>query len=155
MPHRLVPARLVLIVAAAAIGPRPGLMAQQVPENADSTLARLVRDYTGLYQNHTFVRWQELFRPAFTSTATNLDGTVTVRSLEEFLEAQRVGFQRAREMREELENVRVERRGRLATVWADFIFHYDGKASRGKLVLLCVADQIGWKIQSLAFGYDP
>jgi hypothetical protein len=131
-----------------------GLQAQQTQQNPDSAVAELVRNYTGLYRGDLLFRWQQLFFPTFTSTSANLDGTVTTRSFDEFLEAQRLGFARAREMREELENVRIERRGRIASVQADFIFHYDGKASRGKLVLVCVADKMGWKIQSLAFAYD-
>ena len=131
-----------------------GVQAQQIQQNPDSAVATLVRNYTGLYRGDLLYQWQQLFFPTFTSTSANLDGTVTIRSFDEFLEAQRLGFARAREMREELENVRVERRGPIATVMADFVFHYDGKASRGKLVLVCVADKTGWKIQSLAFAYD-
>jgi hypothetical protein len=141
-------------IALAAVVLAFRLQAQQIPQSPDSAVAQLVRDYTGLYRADLLLRWQQLFRPTFTSTAANLDGTVTVRPFDEFLEAQRLGFSRAREMREELENVRIERQGRMASVWADFIFHYDGTASRGKLVLVCVADKMGWKIQSLAFAYD-
>jgi hypothetical protein len=58
-------------------------------------------------------------------------------------------------MREELHNVRIEQTGKLASVWADFTFHYDGAPSKGKLVLLAIADSAGaWKLHSLMFAYD-
>jgi hypothetical protein len=57
-------------------------------------------------------------------------------------------------MREELANVRIEQRGRLASVWADFVFYYDGTPSRGKLVLLAIADSVDWRFHSLMFSYD-
>ena len=141
-------------IALAALALAFRLQAQQLPQSPDSAVATLVRNYTGLYRGDLLYQWQQLFFPTFTSTSANRDGTVTIRSFDEFLEAQRLGFARAREMREELENVRIERQGRMASVLADFIFHYDGTASRGKLVLVCVADKMGWKIQSLAFAYD-
>jgi len=141
-------------IALAALALAFRLQAQQIQQNPDSAVATLVRNYTGLYRGDLLYQWQQLFFPTFTSTSANRDGTVTIRSFDEFLEAQRLGFARAREMREELENVRIERQGRMASVLADFIFHYDGTASRGKLVLVCVADKMGWKIQSLAFAYD-
>lgn len=124
---------------------------QQAP---DTALTALVRDYTGLYARGTFDDWVRLFTPGFTSASTNPDGTITIRSLAQFLDAQRRGFESAREMREELSNVRVEQQGRLANVRADFVFHYDGTPSRGKLMLLCVSDTAGWKVHSLVFSYD-
>jgi hypothetical protein len=120
----------------------------------DSALVALVRDYTGLYTRATFGEWTRLFGPGFTSASANAAGGVTVRTLSQFLEAQRQGFAQAKEMREELSNVRIEQRDRLASVWADFTFHYDGAPSRGKLVLLAVSDSAGWKFHSLMFAYD-
>ena len=79
---------------------------------------------------------------------------MTVRTLAQFLEAQRQGFAGAREMREELANVRIDQRGRLASVWADFVFYYDGAPSKGKLALLAVSDSAGWRFHSLIFSYD-
>ena len=126
----------------------------QPPVQADSLLQQLVRDYTGLYTRDSFEVWTRLFRPGFTALSTNADGTLTFRNLADFLEAQRRGFIRAREMREELEHVRIEQKARLASIWADFVFHYDGRSSRGKLVLLAAADSGGWRFTSLMFSYD-
>ena len=121
----------------------------------DSALVALVNDYTGLYARATFDEWTRLFGPAFTSANTNPTGGITTRNLRDFLETQRLGFARAREMREELHNVRIQQAGKLASVWADFTFHYDGAPSKGKLVLLAIADSAGaWKFQSLMFAYD-
>ncbi|HEX9895461.1 MAG TPA: nuclear transport factor 2 family protein [Gemmatimonadales bacterium] len=144
--------RLRCLLSAMVIGVAPA--GAQRPAPVDTVLERIVRDYTGLYSRDSFDVWTQLFRPGFTSLSTNADGTLTFRSLKDFLEAQRLGFQRAREMREELENVRIEQQGRLAAVWADFVFHYDGRASRGKLVLLAAADSGGWRFSSLMFSYD-
>ena len=123
-------------------------------QQPDSSLSAIVRDYTALYTRETFDRWTRLFGPGFTSANTNPTGGITIRTLSQFLEAQRQGFARAKEMRETLENVRIEQRGKLASIWSDFTFHYDGTPSKGKLVLLAIADSLGWKFHSLMFAYD-
>lgn len=123
-------------------------------QQPDSALAALVRDYTGLYTRETFDQWTRLFGPGFTSANSTPTGGITTRTLSQFLETQRQGFARAREMRETLENVRIEQRGRLASIWSDFTFYYDGTPSKGKLVLLAISDSLGWKFHSLMFSYD-
>ena len=124
-------------------------------EAQDSALVALVRDYTGLYTRETFDQWARLFGPAFTAANTTTTGAITTRNLRDFLETQRIGFARAREMSEELHNVRIEQTGKLASVWADYTFHYDGTPNKGKLVLLAIADSAGaWKFHSLMFAYD-
>ena len=121
----------------------------------DSALVALVRDYTGLYTRDTFDQWTRLFGPAFTAANTNPSGGITTRNLRDFLETQRSGFARAREMSEELHNVRIQQTGKLASVWAEYTFHYDGTPNKGKLVLLAIADSAGaWKFHSLMFAYD-
>lgn len=148
MPRK--PRLAVAWLALLALSPT-GAGAQQQP---DSGLVRLVQDYTGLYTRGTFASWSRLFDSSFTSLSTNADGTVTLRTLEEFLDAQQRGFATARDMREELENVRIEQHGRLASVWADFVFFYEGRARRGRLVLLAAQDNSGWKFHSLMFSYN-
>ena len=140
----------LLLAAGPFAMPLPGQSAARV----DARLEQLVQAYTGLYTRDSFNIWTRLFRPEFTAISTNADGSITSRTLDQFLEAQRRGFLRAKEMREELENVRIEQRDRLASIWADFVFYYDGAASRGKLVLLAVADTVGWKFSALQFAYD-
>ena len=135
-------------------GPFAVPLSGQGAARVDPRLEQLVQAYIGLYTRDSFEIWIQLFRPEFTALSTNADGSVTSRTLDQFLEAQRRGFLRAKEMREELENVRIEQRDRLASVWADFVFHYDGAASRGKLVLLAIADTVGWKFSALQFAYD-
>jgi hypothetical protein len=76
-----------------------------------------------------------------------------VRTLDEFYEAQARGFARAREMSETLEQVTISRSGRLATAWADFVFHQDGTSRRGRLALGLIETTGGWKIVSLLFSY--
>jgi hypothetical protein len=58
-----------------------------------------------------------------------------------------------REIREVLKNVRTERQGRLASVWADFVLTEDGAERRGKLVLLLIEESGRFKIHSLMFSY--
>lgn len=114
---------------------------------------RVVDDYVGLYRKDSLERWRELFLPSFTSISTNADGTVTARSLEEFYQAQRRGFAETKEMGETLENVRIERTGRLATAWADFVFHADGTVRRGRLVLTLIEERGVFRIAGLMFSY--
>ena len=85
---------------------------------------------------------------------TNTDGSITERNLEQFVERQRAGFARSRDMHEVLEDVRFAQRGRLSNVWAEFVFTADGRSRRGTLVMLCIRDRLGWKIQSLLFSYQ-
>lgn len=116
-------------------------------------LEQVVSDYTGLYRLESLDRWRELFLPSFTVASTREDGSVRERSLEEFFEAQRRYLASGRAIEEVLENVSFERRGRLASVWADFVLTDAGSTRRGKLVLLLIEGQNGFKIHSLMFSY--
>ena len=116
-------------------------------------LEKVVADYVGLYQRETLPEWKKLFLPQFTVASAREDGTVSERTLEEFYEAQRNYFESGRAIKEVLENVRVERKGRLASVWADFVLTDEGETRRGKLVLLLIEGKEGFKIHSLMFSY--
>ena len=135
---------LPLVLGAAA--PPPGA--------GDENLRRVVADYVALYRRDTLANWRALFRPGFTAAHVNEDGTVRQRSLAEFYASQERYFATGKNIREELENVRVERHGPLASVWADFVLTEDGTKSRGTLVLLLIAGRDGFKIHSLMFQYD-
>lgn len=131
--------------------------AQVAPSPASATpaaaLRRAVDDYVQLYQKDTLAEWKALFLPSFTSTSPRADGGVTVRTLEEFYQSQARGFARATTMSESLENVTIQQSGRLATAWADFVFHQDGTSRRGRLVLTLVDMGNAWRIASLLFSY--
>ena len=128
--------------------------AQGTPAAAETAAVRqVVDDYVGLYRKDTLAEWRKLFLPTFTCTSTNEDGTVTVRTLDQFFESQARGFAQATEMSETLEHVAIERTGRLATAWADFVFRHDGTARRGRLVLTLVEADANWRIASLMFSY--
>lgn len=120
----------------------------------DRGLHRLVDEYISLYRPDRLAEWRALFVPTFSVTSTTADGGVSVRGLDAFYQAQERGFARSKEMGERLENVQIERRGRLASVWADFVFWQDGNTSRGKLVLLAAADRGSWRFHSLMFTYE-
>jgi hypothetical protein len=77
---------------------------------------------------------------------------VTTRSLEDFYERQRAGFERG-SMSETLENVRIARVGRLAHVVADFKFTSGNTTRPGRLMLLVIAVKGEWKIAALTFTY--
>ena len=124
------------------------------PVAADAALRRTVADYVGLYKRDTLDRWRSLFLPTFTATSTRADGTVRVRTLDEFFLAQQRYLASGRSIKEELENLSIERRGKLASAWADFVLTEEAEKSRGKLILLLVADRGEWRIQSLMFSYD-
>lgn len=124
------------------------------PAPSDAALRRAVADYVGLYRHGTLDRWRVLFLPTFTASSTRADGTVNVRTFDEFFIAQQRYLASGRSIKEELENVRIDRQGKLASVWADFVLTDEAEKSRGKLVLLLVADRGEWRIQSLMFSYD-
>jgi SnoaL-like domain len=116
-------------------------------------LETVVADYVGLYRRDALPEWKKLFLPHFTVASTREDGTVGERTLEEFYEAQRRYFESGRDIKEVLENVQVERKGKLASVWADFVLTDNGETRRGKLVLLLIEGPEGFKIHSLMFSY--
>jgi hypothetical protein len=123
------------------------------PSPATDAVRKVVDDYVGLYRKDSLAEWRTLFLPSFTSTSTNADGTVSVRTLDQFYDSQARGFARAREMSETLENIVIEQSGRMATAWADFVFHQDGTSRRGRLVLTLVEAEGAWRIASLLFSY--
>jgi hypothetical protein len=114
---------------------------------------RVVDDYIALYRQDTLPQWKTLFLPAFTASYTNDDGSVTTRALDDFYERQRAAFERG-PVSERLENVRIQRAGRLAQVFADFYFKSGTAAERhGQLMLLLIEEGGGFKIAALAFTY--
>jgi hypothetical protein len=121
---------------------------------ADEALRKVVSDYVGLYRHETLARWRELFLPSFSVASTNPDGSTRLRGLDEFYAAQEGYLASGRAIRETLENVTIERRGRLASVWADFVLTDEAESSRGRLVLLLIQDRGAWRIHSLMFSYD-
>lgn len=122
---------------------------------ADARLERIVADYVGLWRRETLPEWEKLFLPTFTAANTRPDGSTNVRTRDQFLEAQRQYHARVDNLKEELENVRVERTGRMASVWADFVVTEGDKRNRGRLVLLIIDDRGEYKVHSLMFSYDP
>jgi len=145
------------LIAAAVLSGALSSGARSLPGQtfpADSGLRTLLHDYIALYRSDSLDRWRMLFLPSFTVAFTNADGSITERSLEQFVERQRQGFARSPDMHEVLENVAIQQRGSLASVWADFVFTADGQSRRGKLVMLCIRDRDAWRIQSLLFSYQ-
>ena len=138
----------------AGAGDRHAWAGQGTPDAAGTdAVRRVVDDYVGLYRRETLAEWRALFLPTFTATSTNKDGTITVRPLDQFFDAQARGFAQATEMSETLEHMVIERSGRLATAWADFVFRQNGTSRRGRLVLTLVETQATWRIASLMFSY--
>jgi hypothetical protein len=124
------------------------------PSTSDPQLERVVADYVGLYRRDTLDQWEKLFLPGFTAANTRPDGSIGVRTRDEFFEAQRRYHARVDGLREDLENVRIERQGPLASVWADYVVTEGTQKNRGKLVLLIIRDSSDYKIHSLMFAYD-
>lgn len=149
MLARLLVSSVALLISSPA---PPPSQEQEGPEQAD--LRRVVADYVGLYRRETLEAWKELFLPTFTAGSTRPDGSVSLRGLDEFFAAQKQYLATGRANREELENVRIERRGRLASVWADFVLTDEGEKSRGKLVLLLIEERGRFRVHSLLFSYD-
>ena len=121
---------------------------------SDEDLRRVVADYVGLYRRDTLDAWRALFLPGFTAASTRADGSVLVRTLDKFFEAQKRYLGSGRAIREVLEQTRFERHGRLASVWSDFVLTDEGETSRGRLVLTLIAENGRFRIHSLMFSYD-
>lgn len=121
--------------------------------SADARLQTAVADYVGLYRRGTLDAWEKLFLSSFTAANTRAGGGTSLRTRDEFFASQR-RYHEANEVTEELENIRIERRGRLASVWADFIVNENGRRNRGKLVLLAMEDAGQFKFHALMFSYD-
>jgi hypothetical protein len=119
----------------------------------EANLNRVLDDYIRLYARDTLAEWRGLFLPTFVAASTNDDGTVTTRTLDEFYERQRGFFATGRAIRETLENVRIDRDGRLAAMRADFVLHDDAARRSGKLMMLLIETRGEFRIQSLTFTY--
>lgn len=146
------PCLLPLVLAVSSVAQAPASSAQPASD-LDGALRQVVADYVGLYRMDTLPKWRELFLPSFSVASTKPDGT-TLRTLDEFYTAQERYLASGREIRETLANVKIDRNGRLASVWADFVLVDAGETSRGRLVLLLIAESGAWRIHSLMFSYE-
>jgi hypothetical protein len=140
----------IAVLAGAGVGFTRAVNQQSSADTAG--VQRVVDDYIGLYRRDRLEAWKALFVPGFAATYTNDDGSVTTRSLEDFYERQRAGFERGA-MSETLDNVRIQRAGRLAHVFADFTFTSGNTTRPGRLMLLVIAVKGEWKIAALTFTY--
>jgi len=141
------------VVAVLTMALLPAGFAQVAPASADLAPVRhVVDDYIGLYTKERLPDWKTLFLPSFTATYTNADGTVSVRSLEEFYDSQRGGFAKG-PMSETLHDVRITREGRLAHAFAGFDFTSGGSTRRGQLMLLLIESKGEFRIAALTFSY--
>ena len=141
----------LLIVVALAVTGMPTVSAQ--PSIDVTPVQRVVDDYISLYRKDALAEWKALFLPGFTASYTNDDGSVTTRGLDDFFERQRAAFARG-PVAERLANVRIQRAGHLAQVFADFYFT-SGKAPErhGQLMLLLLETHGTFKIAALGFTY--
>lgn len=147
---------MVLVLGLAGCARGVGVSSAPVARSdTDVRLERVIADYVGLYRRETLDQWEKLFLPSFAVASTRSDGGTTIRTREEFFDAQRRYHARVDNLKEELENVRVERRGRMASVWADFVVTENNAKNRGRLVLLIMEDRGEYRIHSLMFSYDP
>jgi hypothetical protein len=146
--------RSCLIALAIVALVAPGTDHARAQTSSDEGLNRVVADYVGLYRRETLDAWRELFLPGFTAASTRPDGSVLVRTLDEFFAAQKRYLDSGRAIREVLENTSIARHGRLASVWADFVLTDEGETSRGRLVLTLVEEKGRFRIHSLMFSYE-
>ena len=121
----------------------------------DPDLTALLDDYIGLYARETLPRWRSLFLPGFVAASTNEDGSVTIRSLDEFYDRQQRSFATGTPISEALENTHVERTDDLACVRSDFVWTDGETMRRGRLMLLLIAERGKLRIQALTFSYLP
>ena len=145
--------RLSLVLAACLLTAQGAAAQPAASIDAEREVRRVLGDYIGLYRADALPRWKALFVPGFVAAFTNDDGSVTTRTLDEFYDRQAKYFATGRRIREELEHVRVDLDGPLASIGADFVLHDNDTESRGKLKLLFIRDRGIFKIQSLIFSY--
>jgi ketosteroid isomerase-like protein len=120
---------------------------------APSSLEEVVTAFLGLYTREALPRWRELFLPSFVAAATQPDGSVTTWTLDEFYERQRALFATGKPVSETMHNTETQRAGDLACVRSDYVWT-DGEVTRpGRLMMMLVAEQGRFRIQSLAFSY--
>jgi hypothetical protein len=150
MKHHLFPGVLALASFVSIVASAP--MNAQRPPGDDPAVQRVLDDYIGLYRKDALERWKTLFLPGFVASYTNDDGSVTSRSLDEFYERQVTAFA-AGPVSETLHNVRIQRVGRLAHVFAEFRFTGRGSTRPGQLMLLMIEEKGGFKISALTFTY--
>ena len=125
--------------------------------STDATRApvdRVLADYIGLYTGPTIDRWRTLFHPAVVVASPDEDGSIRIRTLDEFVTRQKNYFATGRQISERLQNVRIDMGRRIARVSADFIFMDDGAERPGKLGLHLAEGKDGWKIVAVLFAYD-
>ena len=140
---------LALCVIVLALAVRP---AEADPARAG--VDQVVSDYIGLYAATTLDRWRALFHPAAVVAFPGDAGSITIRTLDEFVERQRNYFATGRKISERLENVHVDMGRRIARVSADFIFMDEGEERHGKLGLHLAEGQDGWRIVAVLFAYN-
>jgi hypothetical protein len=129
-----------------------GSVGAQQEGRSDAAVQQVLHDYIGLYRRETLDQWKTLFLPGFVASYTNDDGSVTTRTLDEFYDRQRNAFTQG-DVSETLHNVRVQRVGRLAHVFADFRFTSRGATRPGQLMLLMLEERGKLKIAALTFTY--
>jgi hypothetical protein len=115
---------------------------------------KVVDDYVGLYTATTLPAWKALFHPQMTASHAAADGSIRVRTLDEFFSAQESGFKEDPAMSEKLQHVRLFIGNRIARVTADYVFSSKSRSGRGKLGLHLVQGTKGWKIVGVVFSYD-
>lgn len=144
--------RLTLTLAVVVLLNAPAAAQTGARAEDDAAVQRVLDDYIGLYRKDTLESWKALFLPGFTASYTNDDATVTTRNLTEFYERQLSAFA-AGEVSETLQNVRIQRVGRLAHVSADFRFTGRGTTRPGQLMLLMIEERGLIRIAALTFSY--
>jgi len=145
--HSLALTLTIVCIAASSFG-------QETATLPDPDLQTLVANYIGLYTKSTLSEWKKLFHPSLTVANPNRDGSITIRNLAEFYNAQEERFATGRRISERLEHVSASSGNHIGCINADFIFSDEGTAQRGKLGLHAIKDKEGWKIIAIIFSYD-
>jgi hypothetical protein len=117
-------------------------------------LQKVIKDYIGLYRADSLDQWKLLFHPSVTVMFPADDGSVNVRSLDEFFQRQKNYFSTRKSISERLENMQIFEGRRIARVVADFTFVDEGVEKSGKLGLHLVEVTDGWKIVAVVFSYN-
>ena len=138
-----------------ALGLLSALVVSAPTPTPATDLDKVAADDVGLYRRETLPEWKKLFLPHFTVASTREDGTAGERTLEEFSRPSGAISRAAATSAKSSKNVRIERNGKLASVWVDFVLTDRPEDAAAKLVLLLIEGLEGFRIPLTdAFFYD-
>ena len=118
------------------------------PAASDDTPAAIAQKLFDAMKTHDAAAATALFLPGATLASVNAEGKASVTPFEKFVE--HIGASKSSWL-ERTWNPRVLEQGSIATVWAEYDFHLNGKFSHcGIDAFTLLKTESGWKIASIS-----